>query len=90
MYTKANINDDIIIPDTMVDCMLMGIPVLVDWNLEAACKFVVDHNCGYIITRENLEEVESIMETFRSVDKFEDSFDFNTEERTIEAIMKGE
>ncbi len=62
LYTKADNNEDIVIPDTMIDFLLMGVKVIITSNLEAAQSFLRTNNCGISIGRDQIKHFEHLVE----------------------------
>ncbi len=62
LYTKADNNEDIVIPDTMIDFLLMGVKVIVTNNLESAQSFLRTNNCGVSIGQDQIKHFSQLTE----------------------------
>ena len=69
LFTNCHTNKKIVIPQTLIDCVLLGIPVYVTSALPAAQSWVRYNNCGDTLGHDQIGNIHAI---------FKERIDFHT------------
>jgi len=88
LFTHIEKNPDISIPDTMIDCALMGMKILVTDDLSMAKKFVLKHNCGIVIGREYLNKLPELLETSYPIKSIYETTYINNDVNKMAKLLK--
>ena len=86
LFTHIERNEDITIPNTLIDCSLMGMEIIVTENLREAAVFVLDNNIGHVIGRENTGILHDIVKNLPTVE----SLRKNSYSNALEELLTGD